>query len=67
MTLRKIGLHLRMVSSFSQLLDEALALHIPIFQCFFITPKGSVVLLSDEEIEHRYAEIKLKYQNKVAK
>jgi dimeric dUTPase (all-alpha-NTP-PPase superfamily) len=23
--------------------------------------------MSDEEIEHRYAEIKLKYQNKVAK
>jgi len=48
--LRKIGLHVRLTSSFSDLLRVAVSLHMPIFQCFFITKAGSVIELSDEEI-----------------
>lgn len=50
--MRKIGLHFRLITTLSELMEKAIALKSPIFQCFFIKQGGSRhVEFSEEEIE----------------
>lgn len=49
--MRKIGLHLRLTTSLSDLLIEAAALQLPLFQCFFINQDGYFINISSEEKE----------------
>lgn len=50
--LRKVGLHFRLTTTLSDLMEKAIRLKSPIFQCFFIKQGGSHhVEFSEEEIE----------------
>lgn len=49
--MRKIGLHLRLQSSLPELIQDAVALQVPLFQCFLVTQAGFFIELSEVEIE----------------
>lgn len=62
--MRKIGLHLRLKTTFLTLVDKALAFQIPIFQCFFIQQETNQYLsLTNEESKFFLQEIRHRFDN----
>lgn len=42
--IRKVGLHLRLVTSFTDVIQKALRLEVPIFQCFLLSQQSGTIL-----------------------
>lgn len=48
---RNIGLHLRLETTFTQLIEKAVRLELPLFQCFLLLQEtGKLLPLSDEDV-----------------
>lgn len=49
--MRAIGLHLRLLGSYTDMIEKAVRLEIPIFQCFLLSQQtGSLLPLSDQDV-----------------
>ena len=50
--MREIGLHLRLAGSLQELIQKALALNIPFFQCFFVdSTTGRIIKPAEHDVQ----------------